>query len=74
MLTIIAVALAYKKRRGGTGVNLALGFGLMFVYIFFLKVSEVLGAVAGADPLLTVWMPNIVFGILALYLYYNARK
>ncbi len=74
MLTIIAVALAYKKRRGGTGVNLALGFGLMFVYIFFLKVSEVLGAVAGANSLLTVWIPNIVFGLLALYLYYNARK
>lgn len=73
-LTIIAVALAFKKRRGGTGVNLALGFGLMFVYIFFLKVSEVLGAVAGANSLLTVWVPNFVFGALALYLYYNARK
>ncbi len=73
-LTIIAVALAFKKRRGGTGVNLALGFGLMFVYIFFLKVSEVLGAVAGANSLLTVWIPNIVFGTLALYLYYNARR
>ncbi|WKD86274.1 hypothetical protein KCTC32516_01641 [Polaribacter huanghezhanensis] len=74
ILTIIAVALAFKKRRGGTGVNLAVGFGLMFVYIFFLKVSEVLGAVAGANSLLTVWIPNFVFGALALYLYYNARK
>lgn len=74
ILTIIAVALAFKKRRGGTGVNLALGFGLMFVYIFFLKVSEVLGAVAGANSLVTVWVPNFVFGALALYLYYNARK
>jgi len=74
ILTIIAVALAFKKRRGGTGVNLALGFGLMFIYIFFLKVSEVLGAVAGANSLLTVWVPNFVFGTLALYLFYNARK
>ncbi|MFT4576272.1 MAG: lipopolysaccharide export system permease protein [Polaribacter sp.] len=74
ILTIIAVALSFKKRRGGTGVNLALGFGLMFVYIFFLKVAEVLGAVAGADSLLTVWIPNFVFGALAIYLYYNARK
>lgn len=73
-LTIIAVALSFKKRRGGTGVNLAIGIGLMFVYIFFLKVSEVLGAVAGANSLFTVWVPNIVFGFLAVYLYYNARK
>ena len=42
--------------------------------LFFLKVAEVLGAVAGANPLLTVWIPNFVFGSLALYLYYKARK
>jgi len=74
ILTIIAVALAFKKQRGGIGVNLAIGFGLMFVYVFFLKVSEVLGAVAGANSLLAVWIPNVVFGALAIYLYNNARK
>jgi len=74
MLTIIAVALAFKKKRGGIGVNLALGIGIMFIYVFFLKVAEVLGAVAGANSLFYVWFPNIFFGILALYLYLNARK
>lgn len=74
ILTLIAVALAHKKRRGGTGINLAIGVAVMFIYIFFLKVAEVLGAVAGANPLLNVWMPNIIFGAYAFYLYYNARK
>lgn len=74
ILTIIAVALAFQKKRGGIGVNLAVGFSIMFVYVFFMKVSEVLGAVAGAQPLLYVWIPNIVFGGLAAYLYFNARK
>jgi len=74
ILTIIAVALSFRKRRGGTGVNLAIGVGIMFLYVFFLKISEVLGAVAGVNSLLYVWFPNIMFGMLALYLYYNARK
>jgi len=74
ILTIIAVALAFRKRRGGTGVNLAIGIGLMFVYVFLMKISEVLGAVAGVNSLLYVWMPNIFFGCVAIYLYYNARK
>ncbi|WP_072556866.1 LptF/LptG family permease [Tenacibaculum todarodis] len=74
VLTLIAVALAQRKRRGGTGINLALGVAVMFIYVFFLKVAEVLGAVAGADPLLNVWMPNIIFGAYAVYLYLNARK
>lgn len=74
ILTIIAVALAFRKKRGGVGVNLAIGIGIMFLYVFFLKVVEVLGAVAGANSLLYVWIPNILFGALALYLYINARK
>jgi lipopolysaccharide export system permease protein len=74
ILTIIAVALAFKKRRGGIGINLALGIAVMFVYVFFMKVSEVLGAVAGVNSFVYVWIPNIVFGGLAVYLYINARK
>ncbi|MBE7690329.1 LptF/LptG family permease [Tenacibaculum piscium] len=73
-LTLIAVALAYKKKRGGVGINLTLGIFLMFLYVFFLKVAEVLGAVAGANALLNVWVPNIVFGLFSFYLYFNARK
>ena len=74
ILTIIAVALAFRKRRGGTGVNLAIGIGMMFMYVFLMKISEVLGAVAGVNSLLYVWMPNMLFGSIAIYLYINARK
>ena len=74
ILTIIAVALAFRKRRGGTGVNLAIGIGIMFLYVFLMKIAEVLGAVAGVNSLIYVWLPNIVFGCLAIYLYIDARK
>ncbi|MEN8775590.1 MAG: LptF/LptG family permease [Polaribacter sp.] len=74
ILTIIAVALAFRKRRGGTGVNLAIGVGIMFLYVFFMKIGEVLGSVAGVNSLLYVWIPNIIFGILSIYLYIDARK
>lgn len=74
ILTIIAVALAFRKKRGGTGINLAIGVGTMFLYVFLMKVSEVLGAVAGVNSLLYVWMPNFFFGSIAIYLYYHARK
>ncbi|WP_435416598.1 LptF/LptG family permease [Polaribacter aestuariivivens] len=74
ILTIIAVALAFRKKRGGTGVNLAIGIGIMFLYIFFMKIGEVLGSVAGVNSFLYVWIPNIIFGIIAIYLYINARK
>ena len=74
ILTVIAVSLASRKRRGGIGVGLALGLTLMFIYVFFLKVSEVLGSTAESNPLLMVWLPNIIFGILAIFLFKNANK
>ncbi|WP_299527174.1 LptF/LptG family permease [uncultured Lutibacter sp.] len=74
ILTFIAVALASKKRRGGMGVNLAIGISLMFVYVFFLKIAEVLGAGANTNSFIMVWSPNIIFGALAIYLYFRNAK
>lgn len=74
ILTFIAVALGSVKRRGGIGMNLTIGISLMFIYVFMLKIVEVLGGSADSSPLFLVWLPNMVFGTLAIYLYINARK
>jgi len=74
MLTLIAVSLASKKRRGGSGVSLAIGITYMFIYVFCMKIFEILATAADANALLMVWAPNIIFGILATYLYLKARK
>ena len=74
ILTFIAVSLASKKRRGGMGINLAIGITLMFVYVFFLKIAEVLGAGANTNSFIMVWTPNIIFGALAIYLYFKNAK
>ena len=74
ILTFLAVSLASKKRRGGMGVNLAIGISLMFLYVFFLKIAEVLGAGADTNSFLMVWSPNIIFGALAIYLYFKNAK
>ena len=74
ILTIIAVSVSSMKRRGGMGVNLAIGIALAFVYIFFDKIFGVLAEKSSIPPLLAVWLPNIVFSVLALYLLKNARR
>lgn len=74
ILTLLAVSLASKKRRGGMGINLAIGITLMFLYVFFLKIAEVLGATADSNPFLMIWFPNVIFGIIAIYLYFKNAK
>ncbi|MDT0678593.1 LptF/LptG family permease [Autumnicola musiva] len=74
ILTIIAVAVSSKKRRGGMGVNLALGISLAFIFIFFDKVFGTMAEQSTFSPLLAVWFPNIVFGILAVYLLFTSKR
>ena len=74
ILTIIAVAVASRKRRGGMGINLAIGIGLAFGFIFMDKIFGVLGEKSAMPPLLAAWTPNILFGILAIYLLQKSKK
>ena len=74
ILTIIAVAVSSMKRRGGMGINLAIGILLAFAFVFLDKVFGVLAEKSSAPPIIAVWIPNIVFGILALILLRNAKR
>jgi len=74
ILTIIAVAVSSMKRRGGMGINLAIGIVIAFTFIFFDKVFGTLAEKSSIPPFLAVWFPNIVFGILAAYLLRNAKR
>ncbi len=74
ILTIIAVAVSSKKRRGGMGVNLAIGICIAMVFVFFDKIFGVMAEQSDFPPLIAVWFPNTLFGILAIYLLYNAKR
>ena len=74
ILTIIGVAVSSIKRRGGMGINLAFGMGVAFIYIFFDKVFGTLAEQSGFSPLLAVLIPNLLFGILGIYLLQQAKR
>ncbi len=72
ILTLIGVSLSSRKVRGGIGLQIGIGIGLSFAYIFFMQFSTVL--VDSLGVMLSVWMPNILFALIALYLYRMAPK
>lgn len=74
ILTVIGVTLSFRKQRGGLGLNLALGFMLVLVYIFFMQVSVTFAVNGNMEPWLAVWMPNFIFGWIALFLYRRALR
>jgi lipopolysaccharide export system permease protein len=74
ILTLIGVAVSSRKLRGGIGFTLGLGLALTFVYILFMQIFTVFATLGNLPPLLAVWIPNILFGIIALILAKTAPK
>lgn len=74
ILTIMGVALSSKRRRGGIGLNLGIGIALSFTYILFLRFSQMFVHSELMPPWLALWVPNIVFAVVALFLYRIAPK
>lgn len=74
ILTLIGVSLACRKVRGGIGLHLGLGLLLSFSYILFMEISIVFATNGNMNPLLAVWLPNIIYSIIAIYLYRIAPK
>ena len=75
VLTVIAVSLSSRKKRGGLGLNIGIGLALSFSYILFMKFSQMFvtkGIIA--SPALALWIPNILFAIVAVILYKLAPK
>ncbi len=69
ILTIIGACLASRKIRGGSGLHLAIGVGICAVYVLFLQVSKTFSINAGFNPFISMWIPNIIFGIIAIVMY-----
>ncbi len=75
ILTLIAVCLSSKKIRGGMGINLGIGLCLAFLYILFQTISSSFAVSGDMSVILAVWLPNLVFLGIAIYLYkYKAPR
>lgn len=71
ILTILALSLASEKKRGGIGLNLAIGIALAFVFVFSFEALKVASVRKTIEPLLAMWLPNIVFAPVSFILYWR---
>lgn len=74
ILTIIGVSLSSRKVKGGMGMYLGAGLALSFSYILFQTVSATFAVNGNASPFMAVWVPNIVYTFIAIYLYRKAPR
>ena len=90
VFVLLAVSLASQKRRGGLGVNIAIGLVLCAIYVFAMQISQTFATtgVLTSDKWLgkaltwitiqpaefAIWIPNLLFAGIALWRYNKAPK
>ncbi len=74
VLTFIGVALSSRKVRGGIGMHLGMGIGIAFTFILLLQVSSVFAIFGNLPASIALWIPNIIYSIIAIILLKMAPK
>ena len=74
ILTVIGMALSSKKVKGGMGINIGIGLLLSFSYILFMTVTSAFAVSGMTSPFVAMWIPNVIYTIIAVLLYFKASR
>jgi lipopolysaccharide export system permease protein len=74
ILTVIGLALAGRKVRGGMGLHLAFAVIIGFFFILVQKFAISFATSGNMPVTLGIWLPNIMFSIFAIWLVSRAQK
>ncbi len=70
VLVFMGVIVSSRKSRGGTGLQIALGFVLAFIFILFFMLSRTFAEAGQIAPIVAAWIPNVIFGAISAGMYY----
>lgn len=74
ILTLIGVSVASRKVRGGMGFHLAAGIVIGAIFVILSKFSTTFSTNLSLHPGIGVWIPNMLFSLVAIYLVKTAQK
>lgn len=74
ILMFIGVIVSARKNRRGTGYQIALGFLIAFIYIIAFVLAKSIAEANTFNPIISVWIPNIIFSFVALTLYHTVPR
>jgi lipopolysaccharide export system permease protein len=74
ILTLIGASVSSRKVKGGIGMQIGIGLLVAFSYILFMQFSSQFAISGSIDPVLAVWIPNLLYALISLLLYRMAPK
>jgi lipopolysaccharide export system permease protein len=70
VLGLIAFPLGLQSRVAGRPWAVILGGAVFFIYYLFLSLAFSLGERGALPPVIGLWLPNIIVGLIGMYLFY----
>lgn len=70
VLVFLGIIVSSRKSRGGTGLQIALGFVLAFIFILFFMLSRTFAEAGALHPIIAAWLPNITFALISSVMYH----
>ena len=71
VFTLLAMPLGIQNRRSGKAAGFSISIGILLLYYVALSAFKALGERMILPPPLACWAPNLVFLVLAVYLFYK---
>jgi lipopolysaccharide export system permease protein len=69
ILTFMGVIVTARKSRQGTGIQVAIGIALAFLFITLVRIFRSVGQAGSLDPMYSACIPTLTFALVALVLY-----
>jgi lipopolysaccharide export system permease protein len=74
IVVLFGVPFASQKKRGGLAIQFAVAIGIAFVFLAFTKVSQTFGYTGSIDPILTAWLADLLFLLIAAGVILRVQK
>jgi lipopolysaccharide export system permease protein len=75
LITILfGVSIASNKRKAGAALHFGISIIVSFIYLGFVKISQVFGYNGDINPIITAWMANILFFSVSLLNFYRLNR
>lgn len=74
VMGLLGIPLGIRKVRGGKSYGFLISLIILIIYYLLLITAESLAKSGEISPIMSMWMPNILMGVLGIYLFINAAK
>jgi lipopolysaccharide export system permease protein len=74
IMVLFGVPFASSRPRTGAALGFGIALAVAFIYLIFMKASQVFGYNGDLDPLLTAWLSNLIFLVTGIINLFRVQK